>query len=192
MLALIKKHLQNSIAVKEKILADANLLAAVEKVVTTIVTAYTQGKKVILFGNGGSAADAQHIAGEFVGRFYKERKSLPALALQTNTSVVTAIANDYGYDAVFARLDKVQSPLWVDELRAPNQSISTCAVFESGTWSGASECATWPDHPRDVFGMCVGKMSRLLIPSASSSTTAKCNAACRVGKRSAKKHLESV
>ncbi len=103
MLSIIKKNLQDSIAVKEKILADANLLAAVEKVITTIVTAYKKGKKVILFGNGGSAADAQHIAGEFVGRFYKERKSLPALALHANTSVVTAIGNDYGYDAVFAR-----------------------------------------------------------------------------------------
>ncbi len=103
MLSAIKKHLQESIAVKEKILADASLLAAVEKVATTIVNAYKQGKKVILFGNGGSAADAQHIAGEFVGRFYKERKPLPALALHANTSVVTAIGNDYGYDAVFTR-----------------------------------------------------------------------------------------
>ncbi len=103
MLSLIKKHLQDSIAVKEKILADTNLLAAVEKVTNAIIIAYKQSKKVILFGNGGSAADAQHIAGEFVGRFYKERKSLPALALHTNTSVVTAIGNDYGYDAVFTR-----------------------------------------------------------------------------------------
>jgi hypothetical protein len=95
-------------------------------------------------------------------------------------------------DAIFARLDKVQSPLWMDELRAPNQSISTCAVFESGMWSVASERATRLDNPRDVFGMCVGKMSRLLIPSAQSFTTAKCNTACRVGKRSAKKHLEQV
>ncbi len=84
-------------------MADANLLAAVEKVTKAIIIAYKQSKKVILFGNGGSAADAQHIAGEFVGRFYKERKSLPAFALHANTSVVTAIANDYGYEAVFAR-----------------------------------------------------------------------------------------
>ncbi len=103
MLSQIKKNIQDSITVKEKILADANLLAAVEKVAKVIVNAYKQSKKVILFGNGGSAADAQHIAGEFVGRFYKERKPLPALALHANTSVVTAISNDYGYDAVFAR-----------------------------------------------------------------------------------------
>ena len=103
MISTIKKHLQDSIAVKEKILSDGSLLAAVEKVVNAIVTAYKQEKKVILLGNGGSAADAQHIAGEFVGRFYKERKALPALALHTNSSIVTALANDYGYDAVFAR-----------------------------------------------------------------------------------------
>ncbi len=103
MLPLIKKHLQDSIAVKNKILADTHLLSAVENVANAIVNAYKQGKKVILFGNGGSAADAQHIAGEFVGRFYKERKPLPALALHANTSVVTAIGNDYGYDAVFTR-----------------------------------------------------------------------------------------
>ena len=62
-----------------------------------------QGKKILIFGNGGSAADAQHIAAEFVGRFEKERKALPAIALHANTSSLTAIANDYGYDEVFAR-----------------------------------------------------------------------------------------
>jgi len=62
-----------------------------------------QGKKLLIFGNGGSAADAQHIAAEFVGRFEKERKALPAIALHANTSSLTAIANDYGYDEVFAR-----------------------------------------------------------------------------------------
>jgi D-sedoheptulose 7-phosphate isomerase len=103
LISTIKKHIQDSIAVKEKILSDGSLLNAVEKVVKAIVTAYRQEKKVIIFGNGGSAADAQHIAGEFVGRFYKERKALPALALHANTSVVTALANDYGYDTVFAR-----------------------------------------------------------------------------------------
>ena len=64
---------------------------------------YKDNKKVVLFGNGGSAADAQHIAAEFVGKFYKDRKSLPALALNTNTSVITATANDYGYDLIFER-----------------------------------------------------------------------------------------
>ena len=68
-----------------------------------IIEAFKQGNQVILMGNGGSAGDAQHIAAEFVGRFKKERRSFPALALNTNTSTVTAVGNDYGYDKVFSR-----------------------------------------------------------------------------------------
>ena len=65
-----------------------------------------QGKKLLIFGNGGSAADAQHIAAEFVGKFEKERKALPAIALHANTSSLTAIANDYGYDEVFCKTNR--------------------------------------------------------------------------------------
>ena len=72
-------------------------------IVELIVTAYKTGKKVVLFGNGGSAADAQHIAGELVGRFKLERKPLRAIALTTDTSVITSITNDYGFDHVFSR-----------------------------------------------------------------------------------------
>jgi D-sedoheptulose 7-phosphate isomerase len=76
-----------------------------------VVQAYRGGGKLIVFGNGGSAADAQHIAAEFLGRFELERASLPALALSVNSSAVTAIANDYGYDRVFARqLEGLGSP----------------------------------------------------------------------------------
>jgi len=95
--------IQASIDVKNKILEDEGLLGAVEEVATVIAQAYRSGKKVLLCGNGGSAADAQHIAAEFVGRFYKDRPPLPAIALHGNTSAVTAIANDYGYEVVFAR-----------------------------------------------------------------------------------------
>jgi D-sedoheptulose 7-phosphate isomerase len=80
----------------ENILAIANIAQA-------IISAYRSGKKVVLFGNGGSAADAQHIAAEFVSRFYKDRAGLPALALHTNTSVLTAVANDYDYSDIFVR-----------------------------------------------------------------------------------------
>lgn len=68
-----------------------------------LIDALRQGRKLLLFGNGGSAADAQHIAAEFVGRFIHDRRALPAIALTTDTSALTAIANDYGYDEVFAR-----------------------------------------------------------------------------------------
>ena len=80
-----------------------NLSASVEELAAQVIKAFKNGHKVILMGNGGSAGDAQHIAAEFVGRFKKERPSLPALALNTNTSTLTAIGNDYSYDVVFSR-----------------------------------------------------------------------------------------
>jgi D-sedoheptulose 7-phosphate isomerase len=92
--------LDESIKVKEAI---KNLVPTIVKISIEIVNAYKKKKKVVLFGNGGSAADAQHIAAEFVGKFYKDRASLPSLAFHTNTSVLTATANDYGYDLVFER-----------------------------------------------------------------------------------------
>jgi D-sedoheptulose 7-phosphate isomerase len=79
---------------------SVNILAQITQ---KIIEAYRSGNKVILFGNGGSAADAQHIAAELVSRFYKDRKGLPALALHTNASVLTAIANDYDYSEIFER-----------------------------------------------------------------------------------------
>jgi len=80
----------------------------IKSMVELIVTAYKTGKKVVLFGNGGSAADAQHIAGELVGRFKLERKGLRAIALTTDISVITSIANDYGYENVFSRQIEAQ------------------------------------------------------------------------------------
>lgn len=80
-----------------------NLAGQVEELAAKVIEAFKKGNKVILMGNGGSAGDAQHIAAEFVGRYKKERPSLPALALNTNTSTLTAIGNDYSYDVVFSR-----------------------------------------------------------------------------------------
>lgn len=79
------------------------LIVVLEQACAQIVNCSKGGNKVLLFGNGGSAADAQHIAAEFIGRFVKERRSLPAIALTTDTSALTAISNDYGYDHVFER-----------------------------------------------------------------------------------------
>jgi D-sedoheptulose 7-phosphate isomerase len=98
---IIKSGLEESAQVK---LAMAkNMLGEIERMVTFVLAAYRAGGKVVVFGNGGSAADAQHLAGELVGRFKLERPALPAIALSTNTSILTAIANDYGYDVVFSR-----------------------------------------------------------------------------------------
>lgn len=100
----IKKIIQASINTKQKILDINGLLSTVEKVAETITDAFKKGNRVYFCGNGGSAADAQHLAAEFSGRFYTDRKALPAEALHCNTSYLTAVANDYGYDAVYSRM----------------------------------------------------------------------------------------
>jgi len=97
----IAKRLQESAQIKTAIAKSK--ISEIERMVDFIITAYKAGGKVVLFGNGGSAADAQHIAGELVGKFKLNRQALPAIALTTNTSILTAVANDYGYETVFSR-----------------------------------------------------------------------------------------
>jgi D-sedoheptulose 7-phosphate isomerase len=92
-----------SIATKQLLLSNQEVIADIAKVSEIMVAAFEKGNKVFLFGNGGSAADSQHIAAEFVGRFAFDRPPLPALALSVNTSCLTAIGNDYGFDLTFAR-----------------------------------------------------------------------------------------
>jgi len=99
----VRSSIEASISAKERLLKSAGLLTTVSRVAEILIDAFGTGNKVILFGNGGSAADAQHIAAEFVGRFAFDRPALPALALSVNTSCVTAIGNDYGFDVVFSR-----------------------------------------------------------------------------------------
>lgn len=98
----VRERLRASIRVKTRLLDPASV-ASVAAVATAVVGSYRKGGKVVLFGNGGSAADAQHIAAELVGRYYQDRPALPALALHTNTSSLTAIGNDYSFAEVFAR-----------------------------------------------------------------------------------------
>ena len=100
---MIRKLLQDSIDVKQTILADHAMLSAIADVAQRCVDTLRSGNKLLLAGNGGSASDAQHIAAELVGRFEVDRKGLPAIALTTNASQLTAISNDYGYEAVFSR-----------------------------------------------------------------------------------------
>lgn len=100
---LIIKRLKESGDMKNKIAEDPELMSVIIKIAEIIIEAYRNGKKVILFGNGGSAADAQHITAELVGKYYLDRDPLPAVALTTNTSSLTAIGNDYSFDIVFTR-----------------------------------------------------------------------------------------
>lgn len=100
----IKQIIQASIDTKQLLLQNALILKTIEEIVETITAAFQKGNRVYFCGNGGSAADAQHLAAEFSGRFYKDRKALPAEALHCNTSYLTAVANDYGYDLVYSRM----------------------------------------------------------------------------------------
>ena len=99
----VSQSIKASIAVKQRLLASAEIISMVAKASEIVVDALNHGNKILLFGNGGSAADAQHIAAEFVGRFAINRPALPALALSENSSSLTAIGNDYGFDLVFSR-----------------------------------------------------------------------------------------
>ena len=103
MLDQIKAEFSASIAVKQSILEDAELLTQIEEVATACLEALKDGGKVIFCGNGGSFADSQHLSAEFTSRFLFDRAPLPSLALGTNSSAMSAIGNDYGYDEVFSR-----------------------------------------------------------------------------------------
>jgi len=100
----IRWIMEESFLLKQKMLSDTSLISGIVQVVDLMVTTYKSKGKVLFCGNGGSAADAQHLAAELTGRFYKDRSPLFAEALHVNTSYMTAVANDYGYDVVFERL----------------------------------------------------------------------------------------
>lgn len=102
----IKNIIQASVDVKNNILQDGTILQVVESCTDVLVAAFKNGNKVLFCGNGGSAADAQHLAAELSGRFYVDRDPLPAEALHCNSSYVTAVGNDYGYDVIYSRLVK--------------------------------------------------------------------------------------
>jgi D-sedoheptulose 7-phosphate isomerase len=107
----IKDIIGASILVKQQILEDEQLINTTAAIAELITKVLQQGNRIYFCGNGGSAADAQHLAAEFSGRFYTDRKALPAEALHCNTSYLTAVANDYSYDVVYARLiDGIAKP----------------------------------------------------------------------------------
>ncbi len=103
MIQYITRSISDSIALKQQLLSSHNDMATIERVAKAIETTYREGGKLLLCGNGGSASDAQHIAAEFVGRFVATRKALPAVALTTDTSILTAVSNDFGFETIFSR-----------------------------------------------------------------------------------------
>lgn len=100
---LVKQRIADSIAVKQQLLTNDTLISMVAALAEEIVKSISNGGKLVICGNGGSSSDALHFAGEIVGRFVKERKAWPAVVLNADVATMTAIANDYGYDEVFAR-----------------------------------------------------------------------------------------
>ena len=109
MIDKIEDHIRASIDTKVQVLGDKKLVAMIETVTTEFIKAFNNCNKIIFAGNGGSAADAQHLAAEFVSRFEYDRPGLPSISLSTDTSMITAIGNDYGYENLFLRQLQAQS-----------------------------------------------------------------------------------
>ena len=107
-LGFVKSYLLSSLDVTQKLVSDEKLIKKIRDIAELLVQMYSRGNKLLIAGNGGSAGDAQHIAAEFVSRFYFDRPGLPAIALSTDTSILTAIGNDYGFKKIFARQVQAQ------------------------------------------------------------------------------------
>lgn len=102
-ISITRQHISESVRVKEALLHDPKAIETISQIALVCTEAYQRGNKVIWAGNGGSAADAQHMAGEMVSKFFFDRPAIPSIALTTDTSIITAIGNDYGYEMVFSR-----------------------------------------------------------------------------------------
>ena len=139
----IKQAIQESIEVKQLILQDDVLIATIEKAADTLYQAFKNGHKVLFCGNGGSAADAQHLAAELSGRFYFDRDPLPAEAMHCNTSYITAVANDYGYDVVYSRMIKGSASEGdvVVGLSTSGNSVNIIKAFEVAKTKGVKSIA---------------------------------------------------
>ncbi len=103
MMHYITQSIKDSIALKEQLLSSQSDMLTIERLGEAIAALLEQGNKILICGNGGSASDSQHIAAEFVGRFVAERRALPAIALTTDTSILTAVGNDFGFETIFER-----------------------------------------------------------------------------------------
>ena len=149
-LQVINAHISESVRVKQALLADGDLMNRISTVAGLLVAAYRSGHKTLWAGNGGSAADAQHMAGELVNKFSFDRPGLPALSLSTDTSIITAVGNDYGFDRLFARQVEAQGSegdvfIGISTSgKSPNLVNALAACKEKGITSvaivGASTC----------------------------------------------------
>jgi D-sedoheptulose 7-phosphate isomerase len=158
----IKDIIAESVAVKTIVLNDPSLIARVGQIVDLIVSRFRAGKHLYFCGNGGSAADAQHLAAEFSGRFYIDREALPSEALHCNTSYLTAVANDYSYNVIYSRLIKgigKKEDILVGMSTSGN-SVNILNAFETArekgittigmTGQGGGKLAALSDHLIDI------------------------------------------
>jgi D-sedoheptulose 7-phosphate isomerase len=160
----IQQAIQSSIQVKQDILNDQAFLENIQEVADALFIALSKGNKVLFCGNGGSAADAQHLAAELSGRFYFDRDPLPAEALHCNTSFMTAVANDYGYDEVYARMIKgsgVEGDVLVG-LSTSGNSKNILKAFEAAAQKGIVTVA-FTGHGGGLMKDCVDFL--LNVPS---------------------------
>jgi len=150
--------------IKTSQLSQSLLTEKIEKIGKDIFQAISDGNKILLFGNGGSAGDAQHIAAEFTGRFVKERRGLPAIALTTDTSALTAIGNDYGYDEVFRRqVEALAKP--GDILLGISTSGNSPNVLKALEYGKTIGCKTFGLSGRDGGNMNDICDTNLVVPS---------------------------
>ncbi len=154
--SMIAREIAESITVKQRLLDDSALLAQIHRVCELLRAAYGRGNKVLLAGNGGSAADAQHIAAELVVRYQAQRPALPALALTTDTSILTAASNDYGYEQVFCRqLNAHARPGDVFiALSTSGQSPNILAALQTGAALGVTRIGLTGANGAEMLACC--------------------------------------
>lgn len=173
----IAAYLDQSRSVLEEALASPAFLEATAAVTEAWTTALSAGGKVLLFGNGGSAGDAQHIAGELLSRFRFDRAPLPALALTVDTSVLTAIGNDYGYEQVFSRqvTGLAKEGDVVVGISTSGRSPNVVEGLRAARAAGAVAIGFTGEHPRDMGPLCD---IVLAAPSASTPLIQQIHLAC--------------
>ena len=173
MLTQIKSKIRDSITVKEQVIQDDALLSELQTLIEACIASLKDGGKVIFCGNGGSFADAQHLSAEFTARFERERSSLASVALGTNSSTLSAIGNDYGYEYVFSReLESIGQDK--DIFIAISTSGNSKNVVEAVKVANAKGITTW-----GCTGQGAGKMAdmcnTLRMPSSNTARIQECH-----------------
>lgn len=163
----IQQAIEESIKLKQSLLEDARFIEQIQRVIDLMVQAYKENKKVLFCGNGGSAADAQHLAAELSGRFYYDREPLYAEALHVNTSYLTAVANDYAYEDVYARMLKAsgQKGDVIVGISTSGNSKNVVKAFEIAKQKGMSVVALTGEG-----GGKMGEMADILLAVPSKDT----------------------